>query len=60
MMCIDFKIIFYRKDGEKLRMISNRKLGPGSLSFTAFESIKVLLKKCKLSFTNFRSNYIYL
>lgn len=31
----------YRKDGEKLKMISNRKFGPGSLTFTAYESIKV-------------------
>lgn len=35
------KNCYYRKDGEKLKMISNRKFGPGSLSFTAFESIKV-------------------
>lgn len=34
---------FNRPDGEKLKMISNRKLGPGSLSFTAYESIKVYL-----------------
>lgn len=33
----------YREDGEKLKMISNRKLGPGSLAFTAYESIKVNL-----------------
>lgn len=33
----------YRNDGEKLKMISNRKSGPGSLAFTAYESIKVYI-----------------
>lgn len=34
--------LFYRQHGEKLKMISNRKFGPGSLTFTAYESIKVI------------------
>lgn len=33
---------FYRHDGEKIKMISNRKSGPGSLTFTALDSIKVV------------------
>ncbi|XP_025196306.1 sodium channel protein Nach-like [Melanaphis sacchari] len=32
-----------KKDGEKLKMISNRKLGPGKLAFTAYESIKLFI-----------------
>lgn len=57
--------MFYRPDGEKLRMISNRKLGPGRLSFTAYESIKVLLKKVYLvllilDLTVFICSYLYI
>ncbi|VVC28455.1 Epithelial sodium channel,Epithelial sodium channel, conserved site [Cinara cedri] len=32
-----------KRDGEKLKMISNRQLGPGRLTFTAYESIKLYI-----------------
>jgi len=42
-MLILYRDYVYREDGAKLKMISNRKSGPGSLTFTAYESIKVNL-----------------